>query len=117
MARSTLRRTGDDQRPPAGHPPSRPACRPPPTPCVVTALVHDRRSLAAGIEADKPTDRSWRLTRRPSLRRLTSPGNRRDAGYFRSARARTPAVPAIDAPLPECPHGRTRVPLRPRRGL
>src|SRR6476646_1630340 len=46
MAWSTLRRTGDDQRPPAGHPPSRPACRPPPTPCVVTALVHDRRSLA-----------------------------------------------------------------------
>jgi hypothetical protein len=26
-------------------------------------------------------------------------------------------VPAIDVPLRECPHGRTRVPLRPRRRL
>src|SRR5690242_7076857 len=42
-----LRRTGDDQRPPAGLPPSRPARRPPPTPCVVTALAHDRRTAAS----------------------------------------------------------------------
>src|SRR5690349_18662691 len=71
MARSTLRRTGDDQRPPAGHPPSRPACRPPPTPCVVTALVHDRRSLAAGIEAatQVPSDppAPGHLLSRPSM--------------------------------------------------
>ena len=28
-----------------------------------------------------------------------------------------PVVPAIDVPLRECPHGRTRVPVRPRRRL
>src|SRR5580704_2338632 len=73
MARPTLRRTGDDQRPPAGHPPSRPARRPPPTPYVVTALAHDRRTAASGrqsAEANRPprrlTRRSEHAVRRPA---------------------------------------------------
>jgi hypothetical protein len=63
------------------------------------------------------------LTARERRRRRTTwtptgqPSTWRDAGYFRFGGARTPAVPAIDVPLRECPHGRTRVPLRPRRGL
>ena len=38
-------------------------------------------------------------------------------GVLMNQLARTPAVPAIDALLRECPHGRTRVSLRPRRRL
>jgi SEC-C motif domain protein len=34
-----------------------------------------------------------------------------------TARGRIPAVPVVDVPLRECSHGRTRVSLRPGRGL
>src|SRR5208283_5874589 len=70
MARPTLRRTGDDQRPPAGQPPSRPARRPLPTPCVVTALVHDRRTAASGRrsgEANRPPPAAHTALRTPDL--------------------------------------------------
>src|SRR5262252_3638052 len=93
MARPTLRRTGADQRRPAGQQPSRPARRPPPTPCVVTTLAHDRRTKPADTEATANRRRLTQRSEHPkSAGTLPWPTPGRCPGHIESAVTRVLAL-------------------------